>query len=49
MIALREIEVHEFFETMGVLAGKTILTEACVDVVSAHLSLVMRFFGLTEV
>lgn len=49
MIALREIEVDKFFKTMGKMAGEAELTEACADVVSAHVGLVVRSFGLIEV
>lgn len=49
MIALREIEIDEFFEPVGELAGEAKLAEACANVVGAHLGLIVRPFRLTEI
>ena len=46
---MREIEIDEFFEPVGELAGKAELAEACAYVVGAHVGLIVRSFRLAEI
>lgn len=46
MLALREIEVDEFFKSVRELAGEAELAKAGPDVVRAHMGLEMGCFWL---